>query len=121
MSDSQIAVTLNEWESATPESHLQLAGASIEGGAEVRGLIQSLAQTRMLQVVELKHGLSIESSSFVGQVAVGNLTVTILPKLKSRSLLNLLRYAYGLNNLTRFSRHFTSWTLGLSKTYSSVS
>ena len=52
MSDSQIAVTLDESESATPESHLQLAGASIEGGAEVRGLIQSLAQTRMLRVVD---------------------------------------------------------------------
>ncbi len=112
MSDPHIAVILSEWESATPDSQPQLAEASIGGGAEVRVLVQCLAQAGMLEIVELKHGLSIESSSFVGQVEVGNLTVTVLPKLKSQSLLNLLRYAYGLNNLTRFSETFHTLDFG---------
>jgi 5-methylcytosine-specific restriction enzyme subunit McrC len=100
----QIAIVMQEWESATPASHSQLAGASIEGSPEVESLVQVLSQSGMLEILELKHGLSVGATSFVGQVQVGNLTVTVLPKLKSQSLVNLLRYAYGLGNLTCFSQ-----------------
>ena len=103
MSGQQIAITMQEWESVTPATHSQLAGASIEGGPQVQSLIEVLAQSGMLEIFELKHGLSIGAASFVGQVQIGNLAVTVLPKLKSQSLLNLLRYAYGLGNLTCFS------------------
>ena len=103
MNGQQVAVAMQEWESATPVTHSQLAEAGIEGGPEVQTLVEVLAKSGMLEILELKHGLSIGAASFVGQVQVGNLTVTILPKLKSQSLLKLLRYAYGLGSLTCFS------------------
>ena len=70
------------------------------------------SQSGMLEIIELKHGLSIGAASFVGQVHIGNLAVAVLPKLKSQSLLNLLRYAYGLRNLTCFSETFHKLDLG---------
>jgi len=58
----------------------------------------------MLQVYELKNGLLLRASSYVGRVSLGELQVTITPKIQSRSLLRLLRYAYGLRDLELFSR-----------------
>ena len=49
----------------------------------------------MLRLTELKNGLEVSSFSHVGRVRIGDLNVTILPKLKAASLLRLLRYAYG--------------------------
>lgn len=106
MSGRQIAITLQEWECATPDSHSELVETSIEGGPEVQSLVQSLAKLGMLEIVELKHGLSIQGTSYVGHLKIGNVAITVLPKLKSQSLLNLLRYAYGLNNLSLFAETF---------------
>ena len=53
----------------------------------------------MLEVVELRKGLSVRSTSFVGRVRLGGVEITVVPKLPSAALLTLLRYAYGLRNL----------------------
>ena len=53
----------------------------------------------MLTISELRAGLAIQSYSFVGRVRLDDLTITIIPKLKHSSLLNLLRYAYGFRRL----------------------
>ena len=53
----------------------------------------------MLEVQELRTGLSVRSTSFVGRVRLGEIEVTVVPKLRSETLLTLLRYAYGLRNL----------------------
>jgi len=44
-------------------------------------------------------GLSVRSTSFVGRVRLGEVEITVVPKLRSETLLSLLRYAYGLRNL----------------------
>jgi 5-methylcytosine-specific restriction enzyme subunit McrC len=53
----------------------------------------------VLEVVELRSGLSIQAYSHVGRVVLGDLTISVEPKLGSECLLPLLRYAYGLRNL----------------------
>src|SRR4051794_41609954 len=53
----------------------------------------------MLEVLELRTGLSVRSTSFVGRVRLGEVEITVVPKLGSDALLTLLRYAYGLRNL----------------------
>jgi 5-methylcytosine-specific restriction enzyme subunit McrC len=53
----------------------------------------------MLEITELRAGLSIRSFSYVGRVRVGDLTITVRPKLDRTSLLTLLRYAYGFRKL----------------------
>jgi 5-methylcytosine-specific restriction enzyme subunit McrC len=57
----------------------------------------------MLRLTELKAGLEISATSFVGRVRVGDLSITVLPKLKPISLLRLLRYAYGFRRLELIS------------------
>jgi len=68
----------------------------------------------MLEVLELRNGLTVRSTSFVGRVRLGEIDVTVVPKLPSDSLLKLLRYAYGLRDLRLLpSTTHTTQALGL--------
>ena len=58
----------------------------------------------MLEVFEPKDGLLLSASSYVGRIRLGDLSVTVTPKIPSKSLLRLLHYAYGLRDLKLFSR-----------------
>ena len=59
-------------------------------------------------------GLSVKSTSFVGRVRLGEIDITVVPKLGSDSLLKLLRYAYGLRDLQLLpSTTHTTHALGL--------
>ncbi len=57
----------------------------------------------MLEIRELREGLSISSTSYVGRIALGDLVITVQPKISGMSLVRLLHYAYGLRDL-----HLTS-------------
>jgi 5-methylcytosine-specific restriction enzyme subunit McrC len=56
----------------------------------------------MLEVLELRDGLVVKSTSFVGRVRLGEIEITVVPKLPTNALLKLLRYAYGLRDLRLF-------------------
>lgn len=56
----------------------------------------------MLEVLELRDGIEIRTTSFVGRIRLGELQITIHPKLPVDVLLALFRYAYGLRNLKLF-------------------
>ena len=62
-----------------------------------------LSESGRLEISELSTGLSISASSYVGTVRLGNIKITIHPKISGSPLLNLLRYAYGMRNLNLFS------------------
>ena len=47
--------------------------------------------------------MAIRTTSYVGKVQLGDIALTIKPKIIGAPLLNLLRYAYGLRNLELFS------------------
>jgi 5-methylcytosine-specific restriction enzyme subunit McrC len=100
----QTSVHLAEWESLTPNPGTKLANVFLEDDAEVQELATHLAESEMLQVSELKNGLLLRAFSYVGRVRLGKLQVTITPKIEGKSLLRLLRYAYGLRDLELFSR-----------------
>ena len=53
-----------------------------------------------LDIREGYDGLEITSTSFVGRVDVGPLRIAIMPKLPAMPLARLLRYAYGLRDIT---------------------
>jgi 5-methylcytosine-specific restriction enzyme subunit McrC len=57
----------------------------------------------MLDIVELRQGLSLRATSYVGRVRLGALQVTIRPKIPLMCLLRLFQYAYGLRHLKLFS------------------
>ncbi len=58
-----------------------------------------LAKSNLLGLTELRHGLQVQAFSHVGKVRLGDLTITVHPKIKGSSLLSLIRYAYGFRRL----------------------
>lgn len=92
-------VRLREWQRRGPDDrgHL-LTGIALDDPA-ARSLARRLTEQRVLAIRELRSGLEIESFAYVGRIQLGSLVVTVEPKLDSRELLALLRYAYGLRNL----------------------
>src|SRR5262245_7543043 len=89
---------MSEWQARRPEPGSGLQGRSLGSPAE-RGLAAELARAGLLEVTELRAGLSVQSFAHVGRVRLGDLQVTVLPKVNQTSLLNLLRYAYGFRKL----------------------
>lgn len=98
---AQISVRLAEWENLAPEPGTELANVFLEDPG-VRALADDLTGSGMLEITELKSGLFLRSTSYVGRVELGDLEITITPKIEGNSLLRLLRYAYGLRDLGVF-------------------
>jgi len=98
VSGTPLSITLTEWDSQTPDANEDLAGRSLEDDAQ-RRLVESLSQAGIMEVSVLRTGLMVRTFSHVGRVRLGNVEITVQPKLDQRSLLNLLRYAYGFRRL----------------------
>src|SRR6266568_6584134 len=99
-----LAIQLKKWERLVPEGRgTQLAGVFLTGDAEVKSTIRALSTSGKLRISELREGLSIETSSYVGRITLGNIQITVHPKITGMPLLRLLRYAYGLRNLDIFA------------------
>jgi 5-methylcytosine-specific restriction enzyme subunit McrC len=96
---TDVSVRLVEWETVTPTSGSPTEGVGLDDDPSVRDLARRLSESRKLDVQELRTGLSVTSTSFVGRVRLGGVEITVVPKLGSETLLTLLRYAYGLRNL----------------------
>jgi len=94
---------LSEWETLRPADCPELAGKFLEDSAECRRVVDALKESRMLHLTELRQGVEITAFSYVGRVRIGDINVTVLPKLNSTSLLRLLRYAYGFRRLKLIS------------------
>jgi 5-methylcytosine-specific restriction enzyme subunit McrC len=94
-----ISINLQEWSqrSATDRAS-SLAGIFLKD-VESRTLAQQLTDTKMLEIREMREGLSIASTSYVGRIALGELVITVQPKISGMSLVHLLHYAYGLRDL----------------------
>jgi len=97
------SISLSEWQTKSPDNCPDLAGYFLEESRDCIRVASSLNQSRLLELVELKRGLRIKANSHVGRIRVGNLRITILPKINSTSLLRLLRYAYGFRKLELIS------------------
>jgi 5-methylcytosine-specific restriction enzyme subunit McrC len=99
---SVVDVSLHEWETVRPERGSVLADRNLAGYEAGRQLAERLTKAGRIEVLELTRGLELRATSFVGRFSLGEITVTIHPKLTGAPLLNLLRYAYGLRNLSLY-------------------
>jgi 5-methylcytosine-specific restriction enzyme subunit McrC len=97
-----VGVQLREWETLEPGRGSVLTGLTLDDCDTGRRLAERLTKAGRIEVLELARGLELRASSFVGRFSLGDLTVTIPPKLSGSPLLNLLRYAYGLRNLSLY-------------------
>jgi hypothetical protein len=101
---SPLAVDLVEWESCAPEPGAQLFGRFLEEeDPGVRRPAYQLSTAGMLDIVELRQGLSLRATSYVGRVRLGDLQITIRPKIPLMCLLRFFQYAYDLRHLKLFS------------------
>src|SRR6185437_12513348 len=75
-----------------------LAGRALDS-VNARRIADGLAKTGQIEVLELTKGLEIRATSFVGRFSLGDLIITVQPKLPQAPLTQLLRYAYRLRHL----------------------
>lgn len=91
------ATTLYEWETQRSERDNSLAGRYLDEAG--RRLAEQLKQYGCMEVLELSRGLEIRATSFIGRITLGDLTITVRPKIRGAPFLNLLRYSYQLRDL----------------------
>lgn len=95
-------VNLTEWETREPTKGSPLAGPVLANYPAAQRLAESLTRDGRIEILELARGLELRASSFVGRFALGELLITIRPKISGVPLMNLLRYAYRLRHLQLF-------------------
>jgi len=101
MTTTHTSIHLKEWESLSASNPgSRLAGMFLEDNDEVKNVASVLSKTGMVSILELREGLSIGASSYVGRITLGNVQITIHPKISGASFIQLLRYAYDLPDLT---------------------
>ena len=90
-------IELQEWGHADSKSHAALASDFFATDTQFEKVAK--AYNGKVNFQELRAGLSIRTTSFVGRVQVGQLRIAINPKLDGLKLSQLMKYAYGLRNL----------------------
>jgi 5-methylcytosine-specific restriction enzyme subunit McrC len=95
-------IELLEWRSWPPPEEERRAPLHLEEDPRVQALAERLTASGMLEVQDLRQGLVLRATSYVGSLRLGNLRITVRPKLENAPLLTLLRYTYGLRDLTLF-------------------
>jgi len=96
------SLRLSEWQQVGPQDDAQLAGYYFHEPF-VQDIARKLTECGKVDLLELRQGLTIQTRQYVGSLQLGDLRLTILPKITGLPLLNLLRYAYNLRNLDFFS------------------
>lgn len=103
MTPALTSITLSEWETLGPEECSDLSDRFLDASIGTRHVVERLTEGNLLRLTELRRGLQIKAYSHVGRIRVGDLNVTVLPKIKGTFLLSLLRYAYGFRRLNLIS------------------
>src|SRR5258707_13341064 len=96
MTAAAASITLSEWETKGPADCAQLANRVLESDRGTLRLVDSLVKKRMLGLSEMRNGLDVRAFSYVGRIRVGDLLITILAKMREKSLVRLMRYADGV-------------------------
>ena len=99
-----LRVNMAEWSFVDATAHPGLKNVSLGSDSRLRALVDSLRER--VDIRQGYDGLEISSTSFVGHIDVGPLRISITPKLSALPLAALLRYAYGLRDLTRMDETF---------------
>src|SRR5256885_15714441 len=98
-----IEINLQEWQTTSFATHKQLAGLVLPEDDATQSLLEALSKSEKLVFSQLRKGVVLEASSYVGRIVIGDLQITIHPKIKMLPLLHLLQYVYELRKLDLFS------------------
>ena len=94
-------IVLKEHRRYNPE-HKQLKGRAVNADKNAQVTIKELDKANILSVQDLKAGLAIRTFSHVGTIKVGDIALTIRPKIDGDQLLNLMQYALRLRPLKEY-------------------
>jgi len=100
----EVTIRLREWESVAPDADSPTHGRFLPQDPVTRSLTDSLSREGVLDIQELRGGLHLKASSFVGFLSIGDFRIVIEPKIQGMQLMTLLRYAYGLRDLRLLTR-----------------
>jgi len=92
-----ISVILHEWQQITPDTVPELKGFFLSDIPQLKTIIDVTQDA--IELIERRDGLVIRAKSYIGRIRLGEMDITIRPKIHMSSLLNLLRYAYNLRDL----------------------
>lgn len=100
----EVTIRLREWQSVSPDQGSPTHGRFLPQDPVTQALADSLSREGVLDIQELRGGLHLKASSFVGFLSIGELRIVIEPKIQGMQLMALLRYAYGLRDLRLLTR-----------------
>ncbi len=95
----EVTIPLQEWQLVAPDPDSLTRDRFLPQDPDTRSLTERLSREGILDIQELKAGLRLKASSFVGFLSIGDLRIVIEPKIQGMQLMTLLRYAYGLRDL----------------------
>ena len=101
--NQDISLRMHEWQNLSLTEAEIATGPIALSDADLR-LTEALSDSRFLKILNLKTGLDIRTTSYVGRITIGPVQLHIAPKLEKLPLLSLFRYAYGLNKLHLFDQ-----------------
>lgn len=91
------SISLDEWQTLKPAEIDFRDGLIPKFDKRTEEIVAKLSDK--LELLELRNGLEVRATSWVGRVTVGELTITVRPKISGLPLINLLRYAYSLRDI----------------------
>lgn len=89
-------IDLIEWQTIFVE------GAGLTDN-DARNAALILKDKRIIEIIELRDGISITSNSYVGRIKIGHMQINVHPKINGMPLYQLLKYTYGLRELKLFN------------------
>jgi 5-methylcytosine-specific restriction enzyme subunit McrC len=101
----QVPLRLTEWERVGPNDLPRgnlLRGLSFGSDERARTLAAQLSRAGVVTITELRDGLQVEATSFIGRLSVGPMDLTIVPKIEWSRWLTLVGYALRLRGLRRY-------------------
>jgi 5-methylcytosine-specific restriction enzyme subunit McrC len=96
-------IDLVEWQTLGPPQAGFLRGINPNFDKRAQRIVDELGSSDRLEILQLRSGIQIRATSWVGRIVLGDLTITVRPKVNGAPLLNLLRYAYSLRDLQTFT------------------
>ncbi len=103
-------VDLSEWETANPDTHDELRDFRLPEGDEIAAALKRVNAREMVLIRELRSGLEIRTTSYVGSLTLGGLELRIRPKIRTESFAVLVGYALGLPQIEFLPEHVARLT-----------
>ena len=95
-----VHVTLTEWSELRADTERgQVLREVTLRDKYAQATAKQLTDGGMIEILDLRTGLTIRSTSYVGAVQLGDLSIHIRPKIAFDLMLDLFHYAYGLRDL----------------------